>query len=75
MVGHQAVAVEPERVAELGPAQGVEEGAEVAIVVEDGIAIIAPAEGMVSQAVIIRPQGASHVMTVPGGSSRGQQKR
>jgi len=66
VVGHQAIAVEPERVAELRPAEGVEEGAEIAIVVEDGVAIVAPAEGMEGQAIVNRSQGASHAPRLPG---------
>jgi hypothetical protein len=53
LVGHQAVAAEPERVAELGACQGVEEGAEVVVVEEDGVAVVAAAEGVVDEAVVV----------------------
>ena len=51
MVGQQAVAVQPGRVALARQAQGAKEGPVVVVGEEDGGAVVAPAEGMVDQAV------------------------
>ena len=52
MVGHQAVAEEPEGVALLGGGEGLEEGEVVVVIGEDGGAIVAAVEGVIDQAVV-----------------------
>jgi hypothetical protein len=56
MVGHQAIAEELEGVAAPGAVEGVEEGEVVAVVVEDGGAVVAPVQGMIDQAVVDGPR-------------------
>ena len=61
MVGHQTIAVEAEWVAELGLAQGVEEGAVVVLVAEDGLAVVAAIQGVEDHAVVGRSWWSSPV--------------
>jgi hypothetical protein len=51
VVGQQAVAVQPGRVALARQAQGAKEGPVVVVGEEDGGAVVAPVEGVVDQAV------------------------
>ena len=60
MIGHQAIAVQPKGVTQLRLPERGEKRLPVRIVVEDGLAIIAPAQGMESEAVIVRSEWSSH---------------
>ena len=52
VVGHQAVAEEPERVSSLGGGQGLEEREMIGIVAEDIVAVIAAVERVIHEAVV-----------------------
>ncbi len=60
MIRHQAIAVEPERVAQLGLCHAGKEGSMVIIVVEDDLAIIAAIDRVINQPVFNRSQWSSH---------------
>ena len=64
VVGHQAVAVEAEQEAELRLAERGEEGVVVGVVVEDFLAVVAAAEGVEDQAVVVRSKWSSHVQNI-----------
>jgi hypothetical protein len=51
VIGHQAIAEQPERIALARLAEGVEEGAKVVGTEENGSAIVAPVESVIEQAV------------------------
>ena len=52
VVGHEAVAEQPEGVATLGAIQGSEEGVAVGLVGENVATVISAIEGVVDQAVV-----------------------
>ena len=75
VVGHQAVAVEAERVAELRLAERGEEGVVVGVVVEDVLAVVAAAEGVEDQAVVVRSEWSSHAQVIGRESRDGADKQ
>ncbi len=60
VVGHEAVGVEAERIAELGACEAVKEGVVVLVVGEDDLAVVAAIDGMVEEAVVMRSKCSSH---------------
>ena len=72
MVGHQAVAEEAEGVAELRLAEQSEEGAAVGVVEEDVAAVVAAAEGMEGEAVVVGSEWSCHAQGIGHALGRGR---
>jgi hypothetical protein len=54
VVRHQAVAVEPDRIAELGAVEAVEEGAVVFVVGDIDATVVAPIDRVVERSIVGR---------------------
>ena len=52
VIGHETIAEEAERIAFLGPGEGLEEGDVVGVVAEDLGAIVAPIDGVIDQIIL-----------------------
>ena len=74
VIRHQAIAIKPKRITQLGLAQAVKEGKIIVLIGEDDLAIIAAVDRVINQAIIIRPQRSSHEVKFRTWESRFQQK-
>ena len=74
VVGHQAVAEEPERTALLGIGEGLEEGEVIVVIGEDGGAVVAPVVGVIDLAIVLNAGSPCHGAQSTGMPSGRQEK-